>query len=56
MSSSAKYVYQGSTNTGTFGKPDGTPVTYTYRCTASALTWIYKGKLNDVESRVSNQP
>lgn len=56
VSSSAKYVYQGSTNTGTFDKPDSTPVTYTYRCTASTLTWIYKGKQTDVESRVSNRP
>jgi Protein kinase domain len=56
VSSSAKYVYQGSTSTGTFDKPDSTPVTYTYRCTASTLTWTYKGKQTDVESRVSNQP
>jgi hypothetical protein len=56
VSSSAKYVYQGSTNTGTFGKPDNKPVTSGYRCTASTLSWITKGKVTDVESRVSNKP
>jgi dihydroxyacetone kinase-like protein len=56
VSSSAKYVYQGSTNTGTFGKPDNKPVTSGYRCTASTLSWITKGKVTDVESRVSNRP
>ena len=56
VSSSAKYVYQGNTNTATFNKPDGNPVTYGYRCTASTLTWILKGKVSDAESRVSDQP
>ena len=56
VASSAKYVYQGSTNTGTFGKPNNKPVIYGYRCTASTLTWLLKGKVNDVETRVSNKP
>ncbi|HEY7276268.1 MAG TPA: hypothetical protein VH594_09895 [Trebonia sp.] len=56
VASSAKYVYQGSTNTGTFGKPSNKPVIYGYRCTASTLTWLLKGKVNDVETRVSSKP
>jgi hypothetical protein len=56
VSSSARYVYQGSTNTGTFGKPNSKPVTIGYRCTDSTLTYILKGKVNDVETRVSDKP
>jgi hypothetical protein len=56
VGSTVKYVYQGSTTTGTFNKPDSTPTAFGYRCTASTLTWIYQGKVSDVESRVSNQP
>lgn len=56
VSSGAKYVYQGSTNTGTFGRPDNKPVISGYRCTASTLSWITKGKVTDVESRVSDKP
>ena len=56
VSSSAKYVYQGSTNTGTLGKPDNKPVTSSYQCTASTLSWITMGKVTDVESRMSNKP
>jgi hypothetical protein len=56
VNSTSKYVYQGSTNTGTLNKPSGKPVVYGYRCTASTLTWLLKGKVNDVETRVSNKP
>ena len=56
VSSSAKYVYQGSTTSGTFGKPDTKPVTFGYRCTATTLTWISQGKVNDAETRVSDKP
>ena len=51
-----KYMYQGSTTTGIFNKPDKTPVTYSYSCNATTLTWAYQGKVDDVETRVSTQP
>jgi hypothetical protein len=56
VSSTIRYVYQGSTTDGTFNKPSPTPTTYSYRCTASTLTWIYQGKVNDTETRQSDQP
>lgn len=56
VSSTSKYVYQGSTTSGTFGKPDTKPVTFGYRCTAATLTWISQGKVNDAETRVSDTP
>jgi hypothetical protein len=56
VGSTTKYIYQGSTITGTFNKPDTTPTTFSYSCTATTLTWAYKGKVEDTESRVSNNP
>jgi hypothetical protein len=56
VNSTSRYIYQGSTNTGTFNKPSSKPVVDGYRCTASTLTWTREGKVNDVETRVSNQP
>ena len=56
VGSTTKYTYQGSTNTGYFNKPDTMPATYSYSCTATTLTWALKGKVTDVESRVSNKP
>jgi hypothetical protein len=56
VGSTAKYTYQGSTNSGTFGQPDSTPTVYSYSCTSTTLTWALKGKVTDVESRVSNKP
>jgi hypothetical protein len=31
-------------------------VTSSYQCTASTLSWITKGKVTDVESRMSDKP
>ena len=56
VGSTSKYVYQGSTNNGTFNKPDTTPTSYSYSCTATTLTWAYRGKVADTESRVSTKP
>jgi serine/threonine protein kinase len=56
VGSTVKYVYQGSTTSGTFNQPDTTPTTFGYRCTASTLTWIYQGKVSDTETRASNKP
>jgi hypothetical protein len=53
---STKYVHQGSTDNATFDKPNTKPVTFGYRCTASTLSWITKGKVTDVESLVNNKP
>jgi eukaryotic-like serine/threonine-protein kinase len=54
--STDNYEYQGSPNTGYFNAPDTTPTTYSYSCNATTLTWAYKGKVDDVETRVSNTP
>jgi hypothetical protein len=54
--STNKYEYQGSPNTGYFNAPDTTPTTYSYSCNATTLTWAYKGKVDDVETRVSTTP
>jgi hypothetical protein len=56
VGSTSKYVYQGATNTGVFNKPDTTPATFGYRCTATTLTWLYQGKVSDTETRVSTKP
>jgi predicted Ser/Thr protein kinase len=56
VGSTTKYVYQGSTINGIFNKPDTTPTTYSYGCTATTLTWAYKGKVDDTETRVSTKP
>ena len=56
VSSTVKYVYQGSTSTGYLPKPSPTPAIFGYRCTASTLTWIYQGKVNDTETRLSDTP
>jgi hypothetical protein len=45
-----------SCNNGYFNKRDTAPTIYGYRCTATTLTWTYKGRLNDVESCVSAKP
>jgi hypothetical protein len=37
-------------------EPDSTPVTESYTCTATTLTWAYQGKVIDVETRLSTRP
>jgi hypothetical protein len=56
VGSTDSYVYQGSTINGHFNPPTSTPTTYTYTCTATTLKWIYQGKVNDTETRLSNTP
>ena len=56
VGSTVKYVYQGSTTTGTFNTPTSTPTVDGYRCTASTLTWLAKGKVTDTETRASDKP
>jgi hypothetical protein len=56
VDSTDKYVYQGSTTTGTFNKPSSAPTTEGYRCTSTTLTWLVKGKATDTEARVSDKP
>jgi hypothetical protein len=50
------YVYQGQTTNGTFNKPTGKPINYTYTCTPTTLTWTSGGQLVDTETRVSATP
>jgi hypothetical protein len=56
VGSSSKYVYQGSTTSGTFSKPSTAPVTENYRCTATTFTWLLHGKAVDTETRLSTRP
>jgi hypothetical protein len=56
VGSSSTYVYQGSTTSGTFGKPSTAPVAESYRCTATTFTWILHGKVVDTENRLSTKP
>jgi hypothetical protein len=49
----ATYTYSCTAATYTYSC---TAATYTYSCTAATLTWVYKGNVSDVESRVSNKP
>jgi hypothetical protein len=56
VGSSSKYVYQGSTTSGTFNKPSTAPVTEGYRCTATTFTWLLHGKVVDTETRLSTKP
>ena len=54
--SAPTFVYQGNTTTGTFNQNAASVATFTYSCTATTLTWIANGTVNNSETRVSTTP
>jgi serine/threonine protein kinase len=54
--SAPTFLYQGKTTTGTFNQNAASVSTFTYSCTATTLTWISDGTVNNTETRVSTTP